>query len=96
MNDYLTFGLLSSGLFGSLGLLRLFGGLGLRSGLGDGSRGGGGLGLTLLHRSVFGFLSHGGGSSGGSCLTLLELGELLLQLGLTLLQSSNLKYQTKL
>ena len=64
---------LTLGLLGGLGrslylrLLSLFGGLWLRSGLRDSSRGGGGLGLTLLHGRIFGLLSH----SRGDCLTLL-------------------------
>lgn len=88
----LTLGLLG-GLGGSLCLLGLFGRLGLGGGLGDGSRGGGGLGLALLHRRIFGLLSHVRGSSGGGCLTLLKLSQLLLQLILTLLQSSNLNHE---
>ena len=90
----LTLGLLG-GLGGSLlCLLSFLGWLGLRSGLGDGSRGGlGGLGLTLLHRRILGLLGHRRfGSSGDSCLTLLKLGQLLLQLVLALLQSSNLEF----
>ena len=91
MNDHLTLRLLgSSGGSLCLCLLSFFGGLWLGRGLGDcSSRGGGGLGFTLLHGSLFGLLSHG---SRGGCLTLLKLSQLLLQLRLAFLQGCDLKY----